>query len=96
MKKNVSISQLKSMWTSYKAGNKAPEQGAPQSFLLPSPEQKSRPVIESKSVTWSVDPPKVRRSILRPESGYGYGDIDAGSVIASAAGYGPTSDQGVG
>lgn len=98
VKKNVSISQLESMWTSYKAGDEVPEQRVPQQFLLPSPKpsQESRPAIESKSVTWSVDPPKVRRSILRPGSRYGYGAVGAGSVVASAAGYGPASDQGVG
>ena len=110
VKRNVSAAQLESMFASYKAGNGVPDQKISQQFLLSSPEsqQSSRPAIESKSVSWSVDPPDVRRSILKPGSGYsagyGYGDYEAaesrgvvntGSVVASA-GYGSTIDQGVG
>ena len=102
VKKNVSATQLNSMLASYKAGSGVPEQRVSEQFLLPSPKsspkQSSRPAIESKSVSWSVDSPDVRRAILKPGSGFGYGAVAAGSVVASAAGYGPASpsDQGVG
>ena len=71
--RNISASQLESMMASYQAGNKVPDQKIPQQFLLPSPEscqkQPSRPAIESKSVTWSVDPLDGCRAISGPGSG---------------------------
>ena len=103
VKRNVSASQLDSMLASYKAGNGMPEQKVPDKFLLPSPKSspkqssQQRPAIESKSISWSVDPPKVVYSVIRPGSGLGYEGIAIGSVVASAANYRPASpsDQGV-
>ena len=98
VKRNVSTAQLESMMASYKAGSEVPDQKIPQQFLLPSPgasqKQLSRPAIEAKSVTWGALP-ESRHSIMKPgvES---RGAVAAGSVVASAAGCGPATDQGVG
>ena len=103
VKRNVSASQLEFILASYKAGNEMSEQKIPNKFLLPSPEfsQKLlRPAIESKSVSWSVDPPEVLRAVLRPGSSYGAvesrGAVNSGSVVGSTVGRGPATDQGVG
>ena len=101
VKRNVSASQLESMLATYKAEKDVPKQGFPQQLQLPSPEssqhQQSRPSIQSKSVSWSVG---------NAGYGYGYGPtagtaesrgvVNAGSVVASAAGHGLASNQGVG
>ena len=70
------------------------EQRFPQQPQLPSPEssQQSGPSVQSKSVSWSVDPPEIRRSVLKPGSGYDYGALSAGNA---GYGYWP-SDIGTG
>ena len=94
VKRNVSTSQLESILVTYQSGNGVSDQNIPDKFLLSCPESSqkpSRPAIESKSVSWSVDPPEVRRIILR--SGSSYEAVSAGSVVI---GHGPAADQGVG
>ena len=95
VKRNVSASQLESMLATYKAKKDVSKQGSPQQLQLPPPEpsqsQQSRPSIQSKSISWSINPPGARRAILKPGSGYGYGTVSAGSLVASAAGYGPSA-----
>ena len=92
MKKNVSVAKLEAMLATYNAEKKVPDQKFPHQLQLPSPEssqnQPSRPAIEAKSVSWSVDPPEVRRSILKPgsgyASGYGYGGYEAAGDTGAA------------
>lgn len=98
VKRNVTATQLESMWTSYAAervgntGNTVPgKERLSQQFLLPPPDSKqpSQPAIESKSVTWSVgfDSSEPPRSILKKNQEQGFGVVSAGSITASA-GYG--------
>lgn len=108
VKRNMSTTQLESMWASYSAGSRVPEQRVPPQFLLPSPnpKQASQPAIESKSVTWGTSG-LGPRSILKKDhyesvatGATGAGAVvGAGSVSASGPVYGYEGygvDQGVG
>ena len=96
VKRNVTATQLESMWASYSAGNGVPEERVPQQALLPAPDSKqvsqqsSRPAVGSKSVTWGTagltEPP---RSILRKDQQRDYGVVTAGSTsVVPSVGWG--------
>ena len=92
VRRNVSATKLDSLWASFSAEKKLPEERISPQFLLPSPDSKpaSQPAsIGSKSVTWSTSALDAPRSILKKDQEYtGGGLVLSGSVVASTPAYG--------